>query len=204
MVNWKVVLWCGVGGFALSLLVGIIGGVTFGALVLRAFLWGVVFGALGGACYYVISRFLPELIGGAAQPAPADTGENVDIVLPDENPHASQDEPSEFAEELDSESRDSADSDEMVEEVEEAPPGEQSRARRSSAAENDGFFSEVNDRGGVADELPEFGSEADTFGSAPSMPRPRKDKGAANDVLGADPEEVARAIRTVLKKDQKG
>lgn len=214
MVNWKVVLWSAAGGFVLSFFVGVVGGVMFGPLLLRAILWSVVFALLGSAAYYVISRFLPEILGSTEEPEKG-TGV-VDIVLPGDNPHEKMSDS--FAEELPERDGESWSGErsagEMAEEVEELRPvsGEGSAANEdsqtSAATESDDdFFSEIQEeRSSSVEELPEFESETNEFsGGAPAKPR-SAGRGAPVDLLGgkADPEEVARAIRTVLKKDQKG
>ncbi len=206
MISWKAAYWGGIAGFALSFLVGLVGGVPFGSILLRALIWGILFGALAALAYYVLSRFVPELaslVGGKAeQKSPG----AVDIVLPGENPHERGAEPGAFAE--------GAPGDEdyapggageatMVEEVEELPPAE--AAADGKEAADEGFFSDIRDDAG-SDRLPEFDDDAlkPRSGGLSALGGASAQK--AGGILGGatDARDVARAIRTVLKRDQKG
>ncbi|MDR2403197.1 MAG: hypothetical protein LBD78_04135 [Spirochaetaceae bacterium] len=89
MINLK---WSGIAGgfgFAVSLLVGIISGAGFPLLLVRAFIFGLLFFILGGGAWLLINNFVPELLfpgenegdsaGGDQSP-----GAQVDISLGDE------------------------------------------------------------------------------------------------------------------------
>ncbi len=200
MINWKVVLWSGVGGFLLSFLIGIIGGVLLGALVLRALLWGLLFALLGAVLHYVISRFLPEMLGKSD--ARQDGSGSIDIVLPEEMPRVA---PEEVVDELQSEESEGA-----AEEVEMIPMAEEveeSEARADELPEEGSFFSSIRDEeADLPEELPDFEGEIlpepPRQGSSPAFGSKRVSSRAPAD--SNDPAEIARAIRTVLKKDQKG
>jgi len=95
MINWKVVVGSGAVAVVLSLLTGIISGVSFGTLMLRAVMWGALFCGAGAGISFVVSKYLPELQSLPKKPeSQADEARNVDIVLPGENPHAGSEEDS--------------------------------------------------------------------------------------------------------------
>ena len=86
--NWKLV-----GGFSafallIAVLTGIIAGNPFGTILVRALLASVLFGALGIGVGYMIGKYLPELDlpGMSSTNEEASTSE-VNIVVPEENPH---------------------------------------------------------------------------------------------------------------------
>ncbi len=132
--------------FVLSLLVGLLSGNPFGTALLRAFLLGVFFAALGIGFSFVIKRYLPELLNPSASRAAAedkDRGHAVDIVLPDENPHE--------AGVMEAESAEGAE--EVLEEAEAAEP------------EGRGSFPEPMEGQGVG----EAGAETHASGTAPAV-----------------------------------
>ena len=83
-INWRVSAITAGGAFLLSMLVGIIGGVGFGAILLRALLLGVVFGAASIGMKYAIARFLPELLETSGGDSGAGQARSVDIVVDDD------------------------------------------------------------------------------------------------------------------------
>jgi hypothetical protein len=227
MIRWKIVVGSAGFGLLLSLMTGAISGVPFGALMLRAFLWGTIFAFIGAVLSYVISRHLPELLtvlpGGPSNDT--DKASAVDIVLPDENPHLPSEEDDEGyvvgreGDELDEQgtsvSREAARSAErvssaLVEEVEELEQSDESEDRGGRGVAGADYDSDEVEEG----ELPELDEDGALFSTKPggtggeeygdisglSGRRP----GVDIQGLEADSEDVAKAIRTVMKKDQKG
>lgn len=228
MISWKVVVASGTVAVVLSLLTGIISGVHFGTLLLRALLWGAIFCGIGAVISLVISKYLPELLSppSGGDRDDAQSARNVDIVLPDENPHAFEEaepegntqeqssgfeEPSGAEKVEDSESwsagPDLAVDDSMVEEVD---------VRREDAGlgrQGHGLF---DDESAGSEELPDLDASDEQFdpslGGNDFRATDLSDitgasgSGRSVDVLGhtADAEEIAKAIRTALNKDQKG
>ncbi len=78
--------FAGFGAFALSIIVAVFSRVPFGALFLRALLSGVGFTALTYAAIWLLKKFLPEIFDEHVRPATQDAegsmGKIVDIVLP--------------------------------------------------------------------------------------------------------------------------
>jgi hypothetical protein len=89
-----------VAGLVLGLLGGILGGVEFGVLVLRMLISAIVAGALGAGGYFIVQKFLPELLTismNEGDDSPLDpglggemsaAGSTVDIVIDDDGPPA--------------------------------------------------------------------------------------------------------------------
>ena len=216
MISWKVVVGSGAVAVVLSLLTGIISGVSFGTLMLRAVMWGALFCGAGAGVSYVISKYLPELQSLPKKPEgkAEEARPKVDIVLPDENPHAGSEEEDEsygLFEEADAPPRQSGgegpreqsageDSDgaTMVEEVEETHHDRGASSRSGTAEELPDL--EDGEEGGPAG--PQGGFQSQGLSDITSV----SGRGSTIDVMGheADTEEIARAIRTALKKDQKG
>jgi hypothetical protein len=72
--------------FILSFLLGLLSGAPLWVLLLRAFVFGAIFFALVSGAYFLISRFMPELLeGGGGRPP---SGSLVNITLDDGDPFA--------------------------------------------------------------------------------------------------------------------
>jgi hypothetical protein len=236
MINWKVVVGSGAVAVVLSLLTGIISGVSFGTLLLRAIMWGALFCGAGAGGSFLVSKYLPELFAVATETESEADGEapetrqNVDIVLPDENPHVADP-----GEESTFDLFGDVDESESSGEAEEVS-GAETGADRSAANREETMVEEVEEihrerggpgepfipskRGGneveTAEELPDLeGEEGDISSSAAQagfQPQGISDisnisgRGSKIDVMGhtTDTEEIAKAIRTALKKDEKG
>jgi hypothetical protein len=142
----------------LSILVGIISGVEFLPLMLRALLGGLAFGGVVFLALFLLRRFLPELFG-AQEEAEKPLGGNVDIVLPGEVP-----EPISGAE-----ARDEAAEDvEAV--VDEAPPRRPGRAAAAAPADDGGDEAEA----GLSEDVSPFVADSLLDG-----PPADEDEGAA-------------------------
>ena len=194
MFNLKIVI--GFASFALiiTLLAGVFGGVPFGALLIRILLGSAAFAGLGVVASWVLHRHLPEVFDirlGRAEEKTEEgaTGESIDIVLPEENPHLSGD---------------SADSGGMSDERVEAPGFDED----DEEVATDG---EVDAAEPVDPDLDNFAN----LGNVPGIEGIQEDyspmdvhkpKNAAVEALGVgqDPEIAAKAIKTWLNKDKEG
>lgn len=204
-VNWKLLAVAAGGAFLLSLLVGAIGGVGFGTLLLRALLWALIFGGLAAGIEYALKNFLPELLsaGSAENEQPSEGG--VDITLADENPHARNESPAAgddagAADDIDDFMSETAGEDDS------ADTGTVASESRSDGADE---VEELEEVGGPTDsgsELPSFDGVEATFASAEPISAGADSVPSSVDVLGSDedPEVVARAVRTLMNKDQEG
>ena len=79
------------GGVAtiLSVLVGLVAGVSALALLVRALVGGLAFGALVFGAIFLMRRFVPELFQGEVEDLPQ-SGSSVDIVLPGDLPEGAE------------------------------------------------------------------------------------------------------------------
>jgi hypothetical protein len=224
---------------ALSALVGIIAGVGFLALVLRAVVGGLLIGAAAYGGIALVKRMLPGFLegaGAAAGPeqeiepiAAAEVGSKVDIVLPGEGPETEAAEPVVYvaAAEADAASEGaslaaSAAGEEEPDLLEPedasfgaaaAIPVESARdgGRRSSTGfdeldvlpDLDGFSDSF-----TASEFASGGSGQDrSEGAAPASVMGASSSGASAARMGQgnlDTVAIAQAVRTILKRDQKG
>jgi hypothetical protein len=198
---------------ALSALVGVVAGVGALALLFRALL----FGAVAGAATYGVGRLLESFVPGLAGEEPAEGG-IIDIVLPAEEPALSADAPSPRGQaprpaEEEAEDLIELDADSLVgpgARVEDAEPAIPANAGPGSDRRPSVGFDEL-------DVLPDLEGFADTFtasefasgGGRSDVPE-REDSyggGPARTQAGPgglDPASLAQAVRTILKRDQKG
>jgi hypothetical protein len=224
MINWKIpAIFAGFGA-VVSLLAGIIGGNPFGVILLRLILSAVVCGGLGLGVNLIVKKFLPEL--SAPPPvAQVESGEEVDIVIDEAIPMAEEavgqqspepegsleqiepageEEPSELTMSVDEEggidaSEEGGESEEDVLTLEDADSQAETTPEEfvpGIAAAQVADFEDL-------DTLPDI----DTFSpsaedSAPPARPSRKDSKVEEVVRDQDPENLARAVRTFMKKDQ--
>lgn len=203
--------------FLLSIIVGLIAGNLFGTALLRAFLVGICFGVLGVAFTFIVKKYLPELAGEAmGEGAPrrdAEERHKVDIVLPEENPRS----PSEVTElqspeevgaepveDLASEESAGESADGYSDKEADTEPVEEVAGEESGAPTRAADLDILPDIAGIAG--PSRSPAASSFSPEPAgepsrAGRPHAD---AADLANEDPETLARAIRTVLKRDERG
>jgi hypothetical protein len=220
-------LFVALGAFLLSALVGALAGVSVGWLLLRALIFGAVMGAAALGVARLARTFLPGLIpdrdgdGGEqafpAGSAEAPAGSRVDIVLP-----GGEDE----ADSIDAEA--GAEEAELAEEARPADgDGEPRPAEEPSLMEDRGPAAPAmpsahigSDRDARAPEgiddldvLPDLDGFTDSFaaaefsssGGTPAAVRAApEDSGSSRTSDALDPASLAKAVRTILKRDQKG
>jgi len=221
----------------LSALVGILSRVGLGALLLRALLGGLAFGALAYGGLFLARRLLPGLDSAAAGAGGDEggLGRSVDIVLPGEAPEelvsaeplegepaerapaagrhpakAADEEPAAFA-------RRRRDEPEEVEEIDEAPeelvsligpedqgPGAAVPRSESPSAASVDDLDILPDLDGFSDSFApaEFQSVEGGGGPAAHSASAGAPRGGGSGSL--DPAQLAQAVRTILKRDQKG
>ncbi len=206
--------------FILSAIAGIAGGVPAVTLFLRALAWAIAFAAFSAAAMTVVRRYLPELLpdrsGSPTASGAAETGTGVNIVLPEEPPdgysYGDGGEPEDGA--YDDGEPEDLDGD-IVEEVTEV--SDRIRGDTSAGIDDDGGFAgasgsvdEISDVGELvgtdsADALPDLDTFSDTFaGPVGSIDEgPDRSRGSRTGDE-QDPVIMAKAVRTILKKDQEG
>jgi hypothetical protein len=215
--NWKISVFCAGFAFCISFLFGLISGVGFGTMFLRAFLGAIIFGGLGFGADFVLRRFLPEMF--------ASDGENggiPDVTASDINPHDQSTDDNFVAEagEPDGESAfrisnqvsENEESDDLVEEIEELPHSE---ASTSAAAQADvqPAGSETAETIEDLDVLPDVGELNASFAAGADdvnegVLAKTGDSGGSGKAAAftedQNPAILAKALRTVLKRDNEG
>ncbi len=205
MKDWKIVVIFAAGAFFLSVTAGIIGGVSAGVILLRALAGGIIFGGFGYLLQFLLlPKFLPELLESGGDSGDTGvhevSGSNVDIVIDDNEPAVDT---------AAAESRSTEEPDEFSEsggDVPETGVSMEEEAEISSGGASEIVSSEIET--GDSGELPNIDAFSDVFNSV----EVDADKGASLtgavsvDIMGQqeDPGTVAKAIRTIMKKDQEG
>jgi hypothetical protein len=210
----------------LSFLTGILARNPIGTVILRAVLLAVLFAGVGIGLQVVVRRFLPGLGDGKATPggdadeAPA-SGSQVDIVLPEENPlagaaHASPapDGAALLEEDLGEagpggELGPGTDGDTLSPI---GPDGAETPAEAEGTLEPEADQQGPSPAAGGLDSLPDIGGlEQPPAGRGPrSRPARKSFSGAAVDealrrmVEDEDRPTLARAVQTMVKRDEKG
>jgi len=223
MVNWKVPAGVGVAGAVISLIFGIAVGNAFGTVLLRALASALLAGGMGLAVQYVLQRFLPDLTGAAPEAPPA----AVDILIDEEVPMPAA-EQVEDAEPLggrpgsrpgsrpgnspgfapgyapgvapgvalspEADAFSDLPGPESLQDFEAGPeslePAEEEEAVSLEAVQEDG--------------LPDMDAVGQSSPSPRSLKAGELEARLDNVTQGQDPESLARAVRTFLRKDQEG
>jgi hypothetical protein len=201
-IDWRVSAITAGSAFFLSVLIGVLGNVSFGVLILRAIVAAAVFGAGAIGATVVIDRFLPELRRPTLPSADSAIGNSVDIVVEGGD---------EFGTVM-------GDSDEGDEELGAVDTGAEDDVVELSADDSGGLLEEVEENDNIgegttvyaADELEEIeeASSGDDLLSVDSMTDSFTEVPLGEDPVvdvsdsGGDPELMAKAIRTVLKREE--
>jgi len=227
--QWRYYAGAGLFAAVISLISGILGGNPFGVILLRMLLSALVLAGVAMGAGILLRKFLPELMQEAAATGAEKPEAAVDIVLPEENPHQATagmppgafDEPPDFApvEEPDGADSGEAAAMEPLEELDEeagTPGGEAASEPVSPAAEE-----EVEEAIPLEEDIAADGSaEIDAL---PDMEQFDSTNYVGPDISGLtnggddfgqaqvdgimskeDPAQLAKAVRTFLKKDQEG
>lgn len=214
-IEWRMIAAVAGAAFVLSALVGVIGGVSFGVLLLRALVIAAVFagGSLGVG--FAVDHFLPELHQSTAAAGEKESGGTVDIVvdddlltddslsaqLPEETADNSEDvdDAAELAQAGDDESTDEG---ELL--AEESPatgtfsPGIQATEVGSSGSEEEEVEELAEDTD--AEALPDMDRMSGSFVAPPEAGESAGPEESGS--TGGDPSIMARAIQTVLKREE--
>jgi len=231
VINFRVSGIAAGAAFVLSLVLGLVSGTAFSVSLLRAFVFALVFFALSGLGFWLISRYLPELLNDAEADGGGGDMDDYDISVPGSRVNISEGEiPIEGAFPED-------DASDAVDDIAGSPSTPSSRESSLSQAEispldqekktgyNQGRditddIGSLVDQGdfaeGKAEALPDMGSigegfvegeggqsmEEDDFAPPEEPLRNSSKKPTMADDF--NPRELAKAIQTVLKKDEKG
>ncbi len=212
MLNWKIVLGSALFAVLISFVAGLAGGNPFGVVLLRMLVSGALIGGLAAGAQLIIRRFLPEL-GERLQEGGEGGSGQVDIVIDGDI----EEEPVPAGVELEPAEPGPGDFQEDASPLEEVPAGEESGAEsvglHAESIEEPGDLEEVEEGEPVAeftplDTLPEMEhfSFEEVGGGSPA-PAPGADLGREQlDAVKSrqDPETLAKAVRTFMKRDQEG
>jgi hypothetical protein len=205
---------CGIAGgaaFVFSLLIGLVSGAGFPIALLRALIFGAVFVVLAAGAYWLAGQFLPELLSGSGDEADMDLpGSRVDISVEGDEaqPGAWQGEGAELPEDaalgLDQNGEDGYTKKGVVEE-------NSSGGKGSGVPAGSGAAIPLADQDqDSVDILPDLESVSGVF-LAPAgeegAPAPQRSAGGNKpENLDGDfnPKEMASAIQTILKRENKG
>ncbi len=210
MINWKIPAGFAAFGAFVSLLAGIIGGNPLGVIVLRLVLSAVVCAGLGLIVDVILKKYLPEL---SATPASVEveTGEEVDIVIDEDIPvevealvqeeAGPEGERTEEEAELilDGEGMDgeSAEVKVLPEKVEALEPSDEQTLDSTAVP-----LSPVTDFEDL-DTLPDIDQFNPAAEESPTTSKKSRMNAQVEKVVkDQDPENLARAVRTFMKKDQ--
>ena len=186
-VRWKFIAAMALSAMVVSFFVGGLSGIAFGTLLVRGLGGGFVLALLAFGANILAVRFLPEIFEAesAAESVQDSPGSRVDIVMPAEMPddsptaagnHAAGSEAGSFS---------------AGPQVQDGPPGD---------ASSDGGHA-------PPDAAPEISADGDLDRFSEAFDDVDTDEGSVssggND-SGKDPQEIARAIQTVMKRDEKG
>jgi len=228
VLKWKVL--AGIGGFTfiLSLLVGLASGVAFATLIFRALISGVVFSGIVLGAGVLIEKYLPELwsLIVSEESGKSEGGGGVDIVIPAEDPYSAEEKNEEGEETkeilqsgLEVEEKVQEDtvneiSSEFVEEMEELGGnlnGEEELKEKNKKDKNLQEDSIIHD----IDTLPDIETFSDSFSPLKEEGKPKSFSGVSEGKKGMsggrgvdtfierqDPLSIAKAIQTIMKKDQ--
>ena len=214
MRDWKIIAICAALAFLFSLISGLFGGVSIGVLLFRAILGSTIFGALGFGISIIFRRYLPELFESNSQstseidedlsqiqknPDNVDESDGspvnkpmIDISIEDE---VSQPLPAAAGAKIENVLESNINSEnELVDELVESKNTEES--------------DENSQIPGNIDALPDMGVFSNSFDNSEDIDgNDSSSSGAVTlDIMGEeqDPELVARAVQTMVKKDQEG
>jgi hypothetical protein len=217
----KVTAGCAVAGALISLIAGLAGGNPLGVILLRLVLSAAACAGLGVAVQLLLRRFVPEVLGTrAASPAagPA-TQPAVDIVIDGDLPPVT--EPQAEGRAAPDAGAEQADLEALVDE----PPGDEgpSAVERLEAGPGGAPGAGVPEPGSLEqapweargqeldslEALSELDQQSPSAGRPAPGPAPTGLREAARAqaervVAGQDPADLAKAVRTFMRKDQEG
>jgi len=210
MKDWKMIAVIATLAFLFSFISGLIGAVGFGIILIRAIFGTVIFAAIGYGISILLRRFLPELFEINAETvleADVNSSQKQDEPVPltdipgdvEDNSHVDisiGNEKEDFAMEMvqsETPGSEKNGKSELVDEIEE------SETKSDMVQEENSIPSNI-------DVLPDMGEFSNSFNGIDKIDSSGSAGAATLDIMGEehDPELVAKALRTMVKKDQEG
>lgn len=225
MPRLKIVIFSAAVAAVLAFISALFGRVSFGAILLRTLFWAGVFGIFSLGIQLLLEKLIPELFESSSETVEepetegefgsneaGEVGNNLNIVLEGEEPAftaaGEDDSGEETAEE---------DENEFIEEIqavddEDEPERGAADGTDSGIPNGGGPEEEVAEIGTVSDvdSLPNLSDFSDSFDSVSSVQEEggqlSGQSGEDVDLLGThhDPATVAKAVRTIIGRDQEG
>ncbi len=200
LLKIKSVLIIAGSGFIFSLMTGLFSGNPFSVILFRSCIGALFFTAIVAAAVFVIKKTLPEINELLKEENSGDDGEipgeKLDIVIEDENPYDQAASDSSEEERIDEDTLLQKD---FIEEVEEESIDDIGILEQDDDSDE---VIEVMDDSISNGALPEL-DENISFVSGSSESTDKRDNDAVNKLGGnIDPGTMAKAIKTILKKDQ--
>jgi hypothetical protein len=225
MPRTKFVIMSAAGAAVLAFVSALFGRVSFGAILLRSIFWAGVFGIFGFGSHVLLSKIIPELFEISAdhevdteagetygQEKKAEVGGNLNIVLEGEEPAFSAAE--EDASEEDLPGRDENEFIEEIQSVDEEDGEAYLGSEKIEAQPADDEDARGGGRGGGGaldvDSLPDLEDFSESFDSVAAAQEGDdqfiEQPGEEVDLLGThhDPATIAKAVRTIIGRDQEG
>jgi hypothetical protein len=212
LFNFKASGIAAVTAFVLSLVVGLISGSGFLVVLIRALLFGILFFVLSCLVFWLLGQFVPELLSEREDdfdiPSP---GSNVNISVGGPVSGAFPMDNSETVDDIGGRAFASAPLDQDANagytEEEGDLDGLETPSTGRLGASPDAGEEVLPDMDGISEDAPQTGG-VDMGVSFDTSESKRRDSASkrGKEALGGDfnPKELAQAIRTVLKKDEKG
>lgn len=203
MKDLKIIIAFAGSAFILSFFAGLFGGVTLKWIFMRSIAGSVVFAAFGFSLSLILRKFLPEIFSSSNDANPIDIpmdeneetpGSQVDIVIEDKDATPYQEGIEEIRE---------IDGDENL--VEESASVDPSFVTSGNDSDSDDTVEEEGEKSG---DLPNIEKFSEVFDEATdNISDSNSLTGSVSvDIMGQeqDPGTVAKAIRTIMNKDQEG
>lgn len=222
MNQWRYYAGAGLFAAVVSLISGIAGGNPFGVILLRMLFSAIILAGVGMGAGTLLRKFLPELLQSSAGGESAPAQPAVDIVIPEENPHewpaVGDEEEAASVEPLE----ELAGEDGPAWEAGEPEPGagvstpaqadaeEMTEAMTEAMTEEAILLEEADEGSPEIDALPDLDQFDSTNYVGPDISgfKNGSNNFSQTQVDGImsteDPAQLAKAVRTFLKKDQEG
>jgi hypothetical protein len=199
--------------FIITILTGIVSGVSFWAVLLRTLISVIVFALLGGGVAFIIDKYLPEILtafsGEELKNSVEENKEGINIVLPEENPHedlVGEDFENEQVEEIYGEEEEEPGDTEIEKNEEVESVKKQSETVEAAESNEDALEDSIESTN--LDSLPGIDSLGEGFTTNNNNDQAKAHTPKSNidtiNGMDQDPETAAKAIKTWLSRDKEG
>ena len=206
MLKIKSILFAAGAGFIFSFLTGLLSGNPFSVIFIRSITGSIFFTVIITAAAFVLKKALPEidqlLNNNSEELSGEEAGSGLDVVIEDENPYTPAEDEKSETKDMDEEKLLHKD---FIEEVEEESIDDISILKEAEDSDDTGDVVEVMDDGMKGNSLPELDENVSFLPGSSSDNSLGEDNDAMNQLgVNADPGTMAKAIKTILKRDHEG